>query len=282
MKRLFALALCAMLIFATFAGCSKADKEKYSDTKLIIGYTESDSKILKIGEGGKATGFEADLWKAIFDGVKGDCKDYTFEKVKEGYVLEKEGGFFDSKDKEYSAGLLMGAVTTNRGTFNEDYSFTEPIITDRVIAVAPKKSERKGFAEFKNAKVVTVGAVSAEALKKNAQIASVCKSIKAVEKIESALKMLDNGKADIVVTDEFTFMPTGKEKDYKIFDGELDRIDYVIACAKYSGWKDSINEAIYELKSEDYGKGDEFTPLVEKTFGYNASSFNWKPAETKD
>ena len=281
MKRIFALTLCALLVFATFAGCSKAEKEKYSDEKLIIGYTQTADKILKIGEGGKATGFEAELMKAIFDGVKGDFKSYSFEKVEDGYELEKDGGFFDSKDKEYSAGLLMGVVTTNRGTFNEDYSFTEPIVSDRIIAIAPKDSERKGFAEFKNARVLIVGDISDEALKENAQIASVCKSITAVEKIDDALKQLDGGKADIVVTDEFTFMPTKKADSYKVFDGELDRIDYVIACAKYSGWKDSINEAIYELKSEDYGEGDEFTPMVEKSFGYNASSFDWKPSETK-
>ena len=281
MKRIFALVLCALLVFATFAGCSKKDKEKYSDEKLIIGYTEAADKILKIGEGGKASGFEADLMKAIFDGIKGDFKSYTFEKVDEGYELEKDGGFFDSKDKEYSAGLLMGVVTTNRGTFNEDYSFTDPIISDRVIAVAAKDSDRKGFAEFKNARVLTVGEVSAEALKKNSQIASVCKSVTPVQKIDDALKQIDSGKADIVVTDEFTFMPTKKADSYKVFDGELDRIDYVIACAKYSGWKDSINEAVYELKSKDYGKGDEFTPIVKKAFGYNASSFDWKPSETK-
>ena len=281
MKRIFALVLCALLVFATFAGCSKKDKEKYSDEKLIIGYTEAADKILKISEGGKASGFEADLMKAIFDGIKGDFKSYTFEKVDEGYELEKDGGFFDSKDKEYSAGLLMGVVTTNRGTFNEDYSFTDPIISDRVIAVAAKDSDRKGFAEFKNARVLTVGEVSAEALKKNSQIASVCKSVTPVQKIADALKQIDSGKADIVVTDEFTFMPTKKADSYKVFDGELDRIDYVIACAKYSGWKDTINEAIYELKSKDYGEGDEFTPIVKKAFGYNASSFDWKPSETK-
>ena len=54
-------------------------------------------------------------------------------------------------------------------------------------------------------------------------------------------------------------------------ENELDTIEYVIACAKYSGWKDSINEAIKELKDEEYGDGDTFTPLVEKYFGYNAS-----------
>ena len=30
------------------------------------------------------------------------------------------------------------------------------------------------------------------------------------------------------------------------------------------------NEAIYELKSPDYNDKDEFTPMVEKYFGYKA------------
>ena len=281
MKKLFAFLLCLALVICVFAGCSKADGEKYSDAKLIIGYTEASAPILEVGKGGKATGFEAELMKAIFDGVKGDFKSYTFEKVEEGYELEKDGGFFDSDNKEYSAGLLMGVVTTNKGTFNEDYSFTDPIITNRIIAVAAKDGERTGFNEFLGARVVTVSDAAAAALEKNTAIASVCKNITKENDVKKALKMLDDGKADIVVTDEFSFMPTGKAKSYKVFDGELDKIDYVIACAKYSGWKDAINEAVYELKSEDYGSGDEFTPLVEKAFGYNASAFNWEPTKTK-
>lgn len=280
-KRLFAVLLCVSLVLAVFAGCSKSKGEKYSDEKLIIGYTETAAPILEVGKGGKASGFESKLLKAIFDGIKGDFKSYTFEKVDEGYELEKDGGFFDSKEKEYSAGLLMGVVTTNRGTFNEDYSFTEPILTNRVIALTTKDSDRNGFAEFKGAKVITVSRVAAEALTRNGAIEAVCKSVTAENSIDSALAKLDKGEADIIVTDEFTFMPTKKADNYKIFDGELDKIDYVIACAKYSGWKDAINEAVYELKSEDYGKGDEFTPIVEEFFGYNASSFDWKPSETK-
>jgi hypothetical protein len=70
-------------------------------------------------------------------------------------------------------------------------------------------------------------------------------------------------------------MPSDKVDSYTVLDGELDTIEYVIACAKYSSWKDSINEAVRQLKDEKYGDGDEFTPLVEQYFGYNASSFNY-------
>ena len=281
MKKIFSVLHCLALVLAVFAGCSKSDKEKYSDTKLIIGYTEAAAPILEVGKNGKATGFEAELFKKIFDGVKGDLKSYTFEKVDEGYTLEKDGGFFDSTGKEYSAGLLMGVLTTNKGTFNEDYSFTEPIITNRVIALTAKDSDRNGYAEFSGARVITVSDVAAATLEKNSAIAGVCKSITAEESIDTALAKLDKGEADIIVTDEFNLMPTGKADSYKIFDGELDKIEYVIACAKYSGWKDSLNEAIYELQSEDYGKGDEFTPMVEKAFGYDASSFDYVPSDKK-
>ena len=44
---------------------------------------------------------------------------------------------------------------------------------------------------------------------------------------------------------------------------------------------DNWNEAIYELKSPDYNDKDEFTPMVEKYFGYNASSFDYVPSKTK-
>jgi ABC-type amino acid transport substrate-binding protein len=98
---------------------------------------------------------------------------------------------------------------------------------------------------------------------------------------DEALSALDAGTADAVIIDEFTFCPSEKAEAYTVLDGELDTIEYVIACAKYSGWKDSINNAIYELKSPDYNDSDDFTPLVEQYFGYNASSFDFQPKQTK-
>lgn len=276
-KKIISLLLCAVFVCACFTGCSSKDAEKYSDETLIIGYTESVSPFLEVDKNGKATGFMADLWKAIFDSVKGDLKQYRFEKVEEGYSLEESGGFVDSNGKEYSAGLLMGAVSKNNGTFNEDYSFTEPIITNRVIAVVGKNSKIKTYADFEGAAVVTVSNAAKQAFEKNTAISSVCKSVAEAKSIDEALDMLDSGEADAVITDEFGFMPSKRVKSYIVLDKELETIEYVIACAKYSGWKDSINEAIREYKSEKYNKnGDEFTPLVEKYFGYNASSFNYE------
>lgn len=275
-KRILSVLMTVALVAVMFAGCSSKENQKYSDEVCIIGYTESVAPFLEVDKNGKATGFYADLWKNIFDDVKGDLKSYVFEKIDDGYQLEEEGGFTNKGDNnEYSACLLMGAVKKNSGTFNEDYSYTEPIITDRVISITKKGSKIKTYSDFDGAKVITLSDAADSAVKENAAVFANAKSVETAKDIDSALKAIDSGDADVLVTDEFTLMPTGKAKSYTELKGELDTIDYVIACKKYSGWKDSINEAVREQKSTKYGNGNTFTPLVEKYFGYNASSFNY-------
>ncbi len=278
-KRIFSVLVAMTLVVATFAGCSSNKDAKYSDEVCIIGYTQSVAPFLEVDKNGKATGFFADLWKAIFNDVKGDLKSYVFEQVDEGYQLEEDGGFSNANGgKEYSAALLMGAVSKNTGTINEDYSFTQPIISNRVITVTAKDSGVKTYADFAGKAIVTVSDAAARALADNATIANAAKSVVKAADIDKALDMLDSGKADAVVVDELTFMPSDRVDSYTVLDKELDTIEYFIACKKYSGWKDSINEAIREQKSEKYGDGDTFTPLVEKYFGYNASSFEYETA----
>ena len=255
MKKILSSVLAVLLIVTVFAGCS-SNKNKsliakeYGDTVLIIGYTEDAEPFLKAGKDGNAEGFIPELWKTIFDDVKGDLKQYRFEKIKKGYTLEDDGGFFDKDKKEYSAGLLMGAVTKNDGTFNEDYSFSEPIITNRIIAVTAKNSKIKTYADFKGAKAVVTTDSAKAAFEKNSAISSVCAKTQQNADVKAALSLLDSGKADVVITDEFSFEPLENKDNYTVLGGELDTVEYVIACAKYSGWKDSINEAVRELKRE--------------------------------
>lgn len=269
--------LCAVAVIAMcFSGCSNQNAEKYSSDTAIIGYISEASPFITNVKNGKASGFEADLWEAIFDSVKGDLKNYRFEKVNDGYTLEEDGGFYDSSEREYSACLLFGKVAKDSGTFNKDYSYTEPIISNRVITIVPKGSNIKTYNDIDGAKVAVVGTVAKSALEKNTAIYNRCASVDTIT-LDESTKTLGT-KYDAVVIDELTYCPTdsAKANTYDIIDGELDTIEYVIACAKNSGWKDSINEAIREMKSEKYGDGDEFTPLVEKYFGYNASSFNYQ------
>lgn len=282
MKKVVSVILSLTLAAVLFTGCSNNKDVKYSDSVLIIGYTENEAPFIEAKDDGTAEGFIPELFeKAVFEATKGDFKTYRFEKVEKGYALEEDGGFSDEGGKEYSASLLVGATHKNDGTFNEDYSFTEPLITNRVVAITKKDGKIKSFKDFTGAKVLTASETAKAAFEKHSAVYSLCKSVKEQE-IAPALASLDDGRADAVIVDEFTLMPTGKAENYTVLEGELDTVEYVIACAKYSGWKDSINEAIFEYKSPEYNKhGDEFTPLVEKYFGYNASSFGFEPSGDK-
>lgn len=278
-KKILSVLIVVALIACCFAGCSSKNNEKYSDTVAIIGYTEEVEPFIYSVNDGNADGFIPDLWSNIFDSVKGDLKSYRFEKIDSDYILEEDGGFVDGSGKEYSACLLMGAVRKNDGTFNQDYSYSEPIITDRVITVT-KDGKVKNYADFSGKKIALASSAARSAFEKNETIYNACASVTQFDDVNDAVAKLDSGEVDAVVTDEFSYSPLTRDGD-TVLDGELDKIEYVIACAKNSGWKDSINDAIYEMKSESYGDGDTFTPLVEKYFGYNASSFSYEPETDK-
>lgn len=275
-KRIISLLLAVMLIATCFAGCSSTGDEKYSDTTLVLGYTAEVAPFIENVNDGQAEGFIPELWATIFDAVKGEAENYRFELVEEGYSLEEDGGFVDSNGKEYSADLLVGAVSKDNGTFNEDYSFTQTIISNRIIAVTNgSTSVVKTFNDLAGKNVIVVTDAAETAFKKHATIYNGCASVTKSDDIVAALALVNNGTADFVVTDEFSYnkLSDTEKANTVAIEGELETIEYVIACAKYSGWKDTINEAIRELKSEEYGEGDEFTPIVEKYFGYDASPF---------
>lgn len=278
-KRILSVLLSVTLIACLFAGCYGNTDNSFSDTTLIIGYTEEMAPFITNVKDGNADGFIPALWEKIFDDVKGDLKAYRFEQVEEGYLLEDDGGFTDENGNVYSAGLLMGAVSKNSGTFNKEYSFTEPIITNRIIAVTTKDSTVKDWTDFDGARVVAAGEAARAAFERNTALYGVCKALTDAKQLEAGLGVIDDGLADVVITDELSFNNYENKDNYVVLEHELDTIEYVIACAKYSGWKDSINTAIYELQSDQYNDADEFTPLVEEYFGYDASEFRYQPTE---
>lgn len=280
-KKIFAIALCGILIASAFAGCSKSgEADKITDKTMLIAYTDEVEPFLYKDKNGKLAGFDVDLFKKIYDNVKNDTKDYKFVKVDKDYKVGDDIAYTNKDGDEFIAYTMIGAVQKNVGSVNEDFSFTNDIITNRIITVTKSGNNISDYNDLSGKKLAVVTDIAKAALDKNSTIKSNNKNT-LYPTIEDALSALDNGSVDAVITDEFNFSPLKNAEKYQVLNGELDKISYAFMFKKGDWVVDNWNEAIYELKSPDYNDKDEFTPMVEKYFGYNASSFDYVPSKTK-
>lgn len=280
-KKIFAIALCGILIASAFAGCSKSgEADKITDKTMLIAYTDEVEPFLYKGKNGKLAGFDIDLFKKIYDNVKNDSKNYKFVKVDKDYKVGDDVAYTNKDGDEFIAYTMIGAVQKNVGSVNEDFSFTNDIITNRIITVTKSGNNISDYNDLSGKKLAVVTDIAKAALDKNATIKNNNKNT-LYPTIEDALSALDNGSVDAVITDEFNFSPLENAEKYQVLNGELDKISYAFMFKKSDWVVENWNEAIYELKSPDYNDKDEFTPMVEKYFGYNASSFDYVPSKTK-
>ena len=280
-KKIFAIALCGILIASAFAGCSKSgEADKITDKTMLIAYTDEVEPFLYKDKNGKLAGFDVDLFKKIYDNVKNDTKDYKFVKVDKDYKVGDDIAYTNKDGDEFIAYTMIGAVQKNVGSVNEDFSFTNDIITNKIITVTKSGNNISDYNDLSGKKLAVVTDIAKVALDKNSTIKNNNKNT-LYPTIEDALSALDNGSVDAVITDEFNFSPLKNAEKYQVLNGELDKISYAFMFKKGDWVVDNWNEAIYELKSPDYNDQDEFTPMVEKYFGYNASSFDYVPSKTK-
>lgn len=280
-KKIFAIALCGILIASAFAGCSKSgEADKITDKTMLIAYTDEVEPFLYKGKNGKLAGFDIDLFKKIYNNVKNDTKNYEFVKVDKDYKVGDDVAYTNKDGDEFIAYTMIGAVQKNVGSVNEDFSFTNDIITNRIITVTKSGNNISDYNDLSGKKLAVVTDIAKAALDKNATIKNNNKNT-LYPTIEDALSALDNGSVDAVITDEFNFSPLENAEKYQVLNGELDKISYAFMFKKGDWVVENWNEAIYELKSPDYNDKDEFTPMVEKYFGYNASSFDYVPSKTK-
>ena len=185
--------------------------------------------------------------------------------------------------------MAVGGLQKNDGTNNEDYSFTNTVISNRVVTLVKKDSKMKDYSNLGGAKLAVVSKAAQNALADNAVIADrSAKTTTVYKTAQAAFTALYQDKADAVVIDEFDlrtldFILDGEKKaltDWTTeLNGQLDTVEYAFATAKYDRLKDDINEALLELKDPKYNDKDEFTPIVEQYFGYNASNFSYIPAD---
>lgn len=280
-KKIFAIALCGILIASAFAGCSKSgEADKITDKTMLIAYTDEVEPFLYKDKNGKLAGFDIDLFKKIYDNVKNDTKNYKFVKVDKDYKVGDDIAYTNKDGDEFIAYTMIGAVQKNVSSVNEDFSFTNDIITNRIITVTKSGNNISDYNDLSGKKLAVVTDIAKAALDKNSTIKNNNKNT-LYPTIEDALSALDNGSVDAVITDEFNFSPLENAEKYQVLNGELDKISYAFMFKKGDWVVENWNEAIYELKSPDYNDKDEFTPMVEKYFGYNASSFDYVPSKTK-
>lgn len=280
-KKIFAIALCGILIASAFAGCSKSgEADKITDKTMLIAYTDEVEPFLYKDKNGKLAGFDIDLFKKIYDNVKNDTKNYEFVKVDKDYKVGDDVAYTNKDGDEFIAYTMIGAVQKNVGSVNEDFSFTNDIITNRIITVTKSGNNISDYNDLSGKKLAVVTDIAKAALDKNSTIKNNNKNT-LYPTIEDALSALDNGSVDAVITDEFNFSPLENAEKYQVLNGGLDKISYAFMFKKGDWVVENWNEAIYELKSPDYNDKDEFTPMVEKYFGYNASSFDYVPSKTK-
>ena len=280
-KKIFAIALCGILIASAFAGCSKSgEADKITDKTMLIAYTDEVEPFLYKDKNGKLAGFDIDLFKKIYDNVKNDTKNYKFVKVDKDYKVGDDIAYTNKDGDEFIAYTMIGAVQKNVGSVNEDFSITNDTTTNRIITVTKSGNNISDYNDLSGKKLAVVTDIAKAALDKNSTIKNNNKNT-LYPTIEDALSALDNGSVDAVITDEFNFSPLENAEKYQVLNGELDKISYAFMFKKGDWVVENWNEAIYELKSPDYNDKDEFTPMVEKYFGSNASSFDYVPSKTK-
>ncbi|MGN0533313.1 MAG: substrate-binding periplasmic protein [Eubacterium sp.] len=283
LKKALAFFLCAVTVAFCFAGCSKSEEAtEITDETMLIAYTEEKAPFIYT-ENGELTGFDVEVFKKIFDDIKNDYKNYQFVKVDKDYKVGEDAAYTDEEGNEYIAYVMIGGVEKNTGSFNEDYTFSEDVIDNRIIAVgySGNSANQYTFANIDGVKAGVVSDVAKTALDKNAAVKGNMKSVKDYSDAASALADLKAGKIDVLIIDEFNFNTVENKDEFYVFNGELDTISYVYSFKKWDWYVDSINEAIYELQSDQYNDADEFTPIVEKYFGYDASSFDYQPSQEK-
>lgn len=283
-KKITCALLCVLLIGALFAGCSNSNKNEEADeitsSTMLVAYTEEQKPFLYKDENGEMAGFDAELFKNAFDSIKGDYKNYEFVQVPEGYKLGEDAAYTDKDGKEYSAVIFFGAMRKNTGTVNEDYNWSANIIENRVVTAVSESSQIASYKDLAGAKAGVVSEVAATALNDNFAVKNSLASAETYSSADEAFAALNNGDIDAVIIDDFSLFAYKDYASAKLLAGELEKIEYGFAFAKSNDFSAAFNEAVYEMKSADYGDGDTLTPLAEKYFGNSETCvFDYAPEQ---
>lgn len=278
LKKLLAVVLCLITVVLCFAGCSKSgEAEEITARTLLVAYTQECEPFI-YEKDGALVGFDVEVVEKIFDSVKNDFTNYKFVKVEPDYRIGEDAYCVDKDGKECIAYVMVGGVQKNVGDINERFTFSQDIINNKVIAITSDGNAVTNYTDINGKDIGVINGVAATALDKHSAIKNGAKSVVQYDAndVAKAVADLQAGTIKALVIDEFNYYTAEINRDVlTVLDGEMENISYVYAFKKYDWYVDAFNEAINELQDPSYNDADEFTPIVEKYFGYNASNFSY-------
>ncbi len=259
--KLMAVLLCAALIAVCFAGCSGSGDDK-AENPLIVGYYAGDDAYFALDGEGKATG------------VFGEIVNYAYENYLSGTYDALQ--FVEMTDDTVLGGdkqplLAVGKLQKHQDANDRLYGWTQTILENRVIAVAPAGSNAGSFNDLSGRTVMMVGDVAAAAMANNSAVANLPASVTTAQ-LDAALSALQGGTTDFVLVDEMTFYTSDQSDSFTVLEPVLDTQEFAIQVAD-DEWDllQTLNEAVHDMLTNT-DNGDTLTPAVEKAFGYDAVS----------
>lgn len=258
-KKWLAVLLCAVLISVCFAGCSGSGDDE-AENPLIVGYYAGDDAYFALNDKGEATGvFGAIINYAYENYLSGNYDALQFVEMTDETELGAE------KQPVLAVGKLQKHVDAD----DRLYSWTQTILQNDVIAVAPAGSDATDFNALSGRAVTTVGDVAAAALDNNAAVANLPSSVTSAD-LDAALSALSTGTTDFVIVDEMTFYTSAQSDSFTVLDPVLDTQEFAIEVADgQSDLVTTLNEAAHDMLT-NADNGDTLTPIVEEAFGYDA------------
>lgn len=280
-KKVLAIILCVALVGVLFAGCASSETaDEITDKTMIVAYTEENAPFIYTDENGNLTGFDVEVVANIFESVKGDYDNYKFVQVEEGYVLGEDVAYTDSEGNDYVADIFCGGMQKDVGTVNEDYYWTDDIISNKVVTVV-KDSAITSYNDLSGVTAGVVSDLAAQALDENTAVKNRLAGVNTYANLDEAFAALEAGEIGAVIANDFDLYKNSASSSYTVLDGALKTVNYGFAFDKATGYADSFNEAITEMLSPDYGDGDTLTPLVEKFFSNSAACVFTVETETE-
>lgn len=235
MKKIFAIALAAVLFVGCFASCGKS-----SDNTLTMA-TNAEFPPYEYKEDGKVVGIDAEIGKAIADklGMEFEIKDIKFDSIVTGVQSGK-----------YDMGMAGMTVTEDR---KKSVSFTDSYATGVQAIIVNNDSEikeaddlfKKGSTHKIGVQTGTTGDLYTTDDIEKAKLGTVTRYNSGADAVQALIA----GKIDCVVIDNEPAKSYVKANEgIKILDTKYAEEDYAICVAKdNTELKDKINTALKEL-----------------------------------